>query len=170
MTSEVQPPAAIPNTNDVLMSNVQGVPQLEIPDTQQFATMFAELMGANSIPLFNSHILPELETSNQLDLCASLAQPGGYNLQTSGAAGETRLKEMQATIDVQSRQLLELQSLVRRLQEQSAFYREKAVTFKALYNQQQGLSERIMAALIQLRHRQEPSGGLGHKSLNSRRV
>ncbi|KAH6867632.1 hypothetical protein BKA70DRAFT_1243166 [Coprinopsis sp. MPI-PUGE-AT-0042] len=168
MTSEAQPlPAVRDNGNDVLMSGVQTTPSFS--DNQDFATMFAELLGSSPSQPFSFYATPELGASTQLDFRAPMVQPAvstDFDIPTLGIPGsEARLKDMQATVDKQNRQLLELQSLVRRLHKQCAYFREKAVTFKALYTQQQGLSERTMAALVQHRHWQERSNSSNNRRL-----
>ncbi|KAH6872027.1 hypothetical protein BKA70DRAFT_1241292 [Coprinopsis sp. MPI-PUGE-AT-0042] len=176
MSSQLQPSSADNNNNnnnnDVMMSNAQTTPQISGPD-QDFATMFAEFMGSSPIHILNSHMPLELGAGTQPEAHAPLGQPGvsgEYNLPTSSPTSEARLREMKATIDVQIRHLLELQALVKRLQEQCTYYKDKAVTFKALYTQQQALSESTMTALVQLRHRQGRSGGFDHKSFGGKLV
>ncbi|KAH6871082.1 hypothetical protein BKA70DRAFT_1242040 [Coprinopsis sp. MPI-PUGE-AT-0042] len=164
MTSEVQPLSTLrESSNDVQMSSVHSTPQLD--DNENLAAIIAEFMGSGPMHLFQSHGPPELEAGAQLELRTHPTQPfanmGSSQPLASSPEGEARLKEMQSTIDTQNRQLLELQSLVRASQEQCAQYRERAIIFKALYTQQQGISERTMATLVQLRHRQQRSEGVG---------
>ncbi|KAH6869040.1 hypothetical protein BKA70DRAFT_1452241 [Coprinopsis sp. MPI-PUGE-AT-0042] len=169
MSSEVQSSPTLPESgNDVQMLSVHSTPQSD--DSQNLAAMFAEFMGSSPMHLFHSHAPLELEAGAQLELCAPLAQPSATmqsTLPASRPESEARLKEMQSTIDALKRQLFELQSLVRSSQEQCAYYKERAVIFKALYAQQQGISERTMAMLVQLRHRQQRLEGVGHTSLAS---
>ncbi|KAH6896076.1 hypothetical protein BKA70DRAFT_1231984 [Coprinopsis sp. MPI-PUGE-AT-0042] len=45
----------------------------------------------------------------------------------------------------------ELQRQITRSDQRCTYYREKAATFKALYSQQRGLAEQIMASLVHIR-------------------
>ncbi|KAH6876468.1 hypothetical protein BKA70DRAFT_1240101 [Coprinopsis sp. MPI-PUGE-AT-0042] len=152
MTSEVQPlPTLRESSNNVQMLSVQSTPQFD--NNENLAAIIAEFMGSGPMHLFQPHGPPELEAEAQLELRTPLVQPFasmGSNLPASSPENEARLKEMQSTIDAQNRQLLELQSLVRSSQEQCAHFKERAIIFKALYSQQQGISERTMATLVQL--------------------
>ncbi|KAH6884029.1 hypothetical protein BKA70DRAFT_1446361, partial [Coprinopsis sp. MPI-PUGE-AT-0042] len=134
MSSEVQSSPTLPESgNDVQMLSVHSTPQSD--DSQNLAAMFAEFMGSSPMHLFHSHAPLELEAGAQLELCAPLAQPSATmqsTLPASRPESEARLKEMQSTIDALKRQLFELQSLVRSSQEQCAYYKERAVIFKAL--------------------------------------
>ncbi|KAH6874521.1 hypothetical protein BKA70DRAFT_1240501 [Coprinopsis sp. MPI-PUGE-AT-0042] len=162
MSSEVQSSPTLPESGK-RRSDVECA-------LQNLAAMFAEFMGSSPMHLFHSHAPLSLRPGLSWNFAHPLAQPSATMQSTLPAAdrrARQRLKEMQSTIDALKRQLFELQSLVRSSQEQCAYYKERAVIFKALYAQQQGISERTMAMLVQLRHRQQRLEGVGHTSLAS---
>ncbi|KAH6880894.1 hypothetical protein BKA70DRAFT_1447116 [Coprinopsis sp. MPI-PUGE-AT-0042] len=64
---------------------------------------------------------------------------------------ETQTMELHRTVLDQQGQIEELQRQITRSDQRCTYYREKAATFKALYSQQRGLAEQIMASLVHIR-------------------
>jgi hypothetical protein len=77
----------------------------------------------------------EAPTTNLTDVMDNAAQTAG----------------LEVVIEEQRGQLEELRQAISRSDQRCAYYREKAATFRALYSQQRGLAEQIMASLVHLR-------------------
>ncbi|KAH6894798.1 hypothetical protein BKA70DRAFT_1232399 [Coprinopsis sp. MPI-PUGE-AT-0042] len=116
------------------------------------ALFFPEISGLNAF------------TSRQPDCLEALADPKSgvcrtqrrlsKSIKERGAlVGEARLSDTQAMIEAQHYQICELNSLTAKLQRQAEFFRKKAIMFRALYSQQQQLSEQLMSSIVQLRDR-----------------
>ncbi|KAH6867818.1 hypothetical protein BKA70DRAFT_1242905 [Coprinopsis sp. MPI-PUGE-AT-0042] len=119
--------------------------------SHDFPLFFPEMAGANAFP------------SREPDRLEALAEPASgvcrtrrrlAKTSTEGPSlGEARLSDTQSIIEAQQQQICELDLRVKKLECQSESFRKKAMTFRALYSQQQQVSEQLMASIVQLRDR-----------------
>jgi hypothetical protein len=94
-------------------------------------------------------LVPSLQTS-----------PVNVVFESSGQGGEDGLQRLRSLIQDQLKQICSLQTQLHGYHQCCVYYREKANTYKALYNQQQSLAEHTMASLVRLRQSQlQGTGG-----------
>ncbi|KAH6901551.1 hypothetical protein BKA70DRAFT_1522306 [Coprinopsis sp. MPI-PUGE-AT-0042] len=142
-----------------LSGSNSGNDSMETGSQDLSAAFFAELLTGreflNLPPLPLGNVFP-LATQ---DVSSPENQPhapaSSYQTTDTTANGETD-QETQAfglrmVIEEQQSQLEELRRQIDCSDQRCAYYRGKAATFRALYSQQQGLSERIMSSLVHLR-------------------
>ncbi|KAH6907259.1 hypothetical protein BKA70DRAFT_1490699 [Coprinopsis sp. MPI-PUGE-AT-0042] len=157
-----------------LSGSNSGNDSMETGSQDLSAAFFAELLTGREflnlppLPLGNAFPLAMQDVSSPEN--QPHAPASSYQTTDTTANGETD-QETQAfglrmVIEEQQSQLEELRRQIDRSDQRCAYYRGKAATFRALYSQQQGLSERIivpgsMNTPIHLRHEL----GMGYASL-----
>ncbi|KAH6890738.1 hypothetical protein BKA70DRAFT_1441747 [Coprinopsis sp. MPI-PUGE-AT-0042] len=132
--------------------------------SQDLAAFFADFLSGRSVdpslpPQFehNALSLPPQELLSSETQSHRLTPPQVPRTTTNNIV-ERETLPLQDIIQEQQNQLEELRQQMARSEQRSAYYREKAATFKALYAQQQAFSEKLMASLVHLRHSTRPQG------------
>ncbi|KAH6911260.1 hypothetical protein BKA70DRAFT_1220286 [Coprinopsis sp. MPI-PUGE-AT-0042] len=133
-------------------------------DDQDLALFFPEIMGTQAVG-YHQPGHPGIS----IDPTSTIRGPGesvtNTNMRTGDATRDARLVEMQTLIETQRRQIYELNSRSKKLQRRAEVFRDKAMTYRALYSQQQLVSEQLMSSIVQLRDLQNrPHATIGPPS------
>ncbi|KAH6903025.1 hypothetical protein BKA70DRAFT_1228184 [Coprinopsis sp. MPI-PUGE-AT-0042] len=121
-------------------------------------TFIPEIMDSNT---FNSY---------QPDQSEVFVNPMSGIYKTHQSDSEAKIamgvstRNMQALIEAQQREISNLKSQAKKFQRRSDIFREKAITFRALYSQQQMVSEMLVESIVALRDRHNLTDNTGWSS------
>ncbi|KAH6888993.1 hypothetical protein BKA70DRAFT_1235160 [Coprinopsis sp. MPI-PUGE-AT-0042] len=153
-------PTQIERSLKAKQANICVPPDKTQLDEQDLALFFPEIMGAQA---FGSHQTEH--SGNLIDPASALRGTGESVTKINMRPGrEAGLVEMQTLIETQRRQIYELNSRLKKSQRQAEVLRDKAMTYRALYSQQQLVSEQLMSSIVQLRDQQNRPRATGGPS------
>ncbi|KAH6913694.1 hypothetical protein BKA70DRAFT_1218596 [Coprinopsis sp. MPI-PUGE-AT-0042] len=129
------------------------------------ALFFPEILGSDALTYCQPDRLEAL-MDPESGVYRARRRLARTNTERGTSVREVRRSDAQAMIEAQQR-ICELNSQAKKLQQQSDFFRKKAMTFRALYSQQQLVSEQLMSSIVQLRDRQSCAGNASRASKSS---
>jgi hypothetical protein len=154
LVHQVSDPATFLNgqTHLTVAFHLSDAPQFD-ERAHELAYLFPEIAGSNTCI---SHQPEQADASRapQSGVRRTRRRFSRSDVAVGSTLEEAQKSDAQAMIDAQHREIRDLTCQAKKLQQQSEFFRKKAMTYRALYSQQQMVSEQLMASIVQLRDRQ----------------